>query len=247
MTKTSQNDSVVLVADTDERTLSAIRSSLEGSIHTLIQSSTVSEMLDLVERHQPALVVCELHLADGSGFSLCAQLRLRHSAVRVLVISRWAQEADRILAFECGADDFLTKPFYCRELQSRIHALLRRGRHVDIAPPPALDGEHRSAETGITIDPNLREVRISGRRLPLTPSEFSLLQTLVEGNGRVFGRSELVSGSPKEASSPGIRSIDAHIKSIRKKLGAMGPNIKTVHGVGYRYSGIETLRNPRSS
>ena len=170
---------------------------------------------------------------------MCRQLRLEQRTVQVMMVSRWAREADRILAFECGADDFLAKPFFERELASRTRALLRRRGDFDSFTTQPLESETAKARPIIRINAHRRQIEISGKRVTFTPREFTLLCKLMEGRGRVFSRSDLVGESCDELPTPGIRSVDAHIKSIRQKLGAMGQAIETVRGAGYRYSGSD--------
>jgi DNA-binding response OmpR family regulator len=180
-----------------------------------------------------ALVVCESLLEDMSGLAFCRRLRESEegAALRVLLVSPWVDEMDRILAFECGADDFARDPFFPRELASRVQALLRRGRQ-----PRVLTEEGEARVGPLRVDYRKSLVELEGRPVPLTWREFEVLRLLAQERGRVVRRMALLAlllGSP-DAASP--RLIDTYVKSIRKKLGKAGRLIETVRGVGYRLS-----------
>ena len=150
----------------------------------------------------------------------------------MLLVSPWVDEMDRILAFECGADDFARDPFFPRELASRVQALLRRGRQ------PRVIAEEGEARVGpLRVDYRKSLVELEGRPVPLTWREFEVLRLLAQERGRVVRRVALLGlllGAP-DAASP--RLIDTYVKSIRKKLGSAGRLIETVRGVGYRFEG----------
>jgi len=150
----------------------------------------------------------------------------------VLLVSPWGDEMDRILAFECGADDFARDPFFPRELASRVQALLRRGRR-----PRSLALEEGETRVGpVRVDFRKSLVEMDGRPVPLTWREFEVLRLLAQERGRVVRRATLLGlllGAP-DAASP--RLIDTYVKSIRRKLGSAGSLIETVRGVGYRLS-----------
>jgi len=178
-----------------------------------------------------ALVVLEALLDDMSGLAFCRRLRESESggALLVLLVSPWVDEMDRILAFECGADDFAKDPFFPRELASRVQALLRRGRRPRVASE---EGETRIGPVRVDFRKSL--VEMEGRPVPLTWREFEVLRLLAQEQGRVVRRGALLGlllGAP-DAASP--RLIDTYVKSIRRKLGSAGSLIETVRGVGYR-------------
>lgn len=223
-----------LLVDPDSETGPAVREALEEANLELVEAKTIDEASQRLTRAAPRLVLSELSLPDGSGFALCRNLRGNpaHRDVPIVMLSAWSLEADRILAFECGADDFLAKPFYRRELASRIKAVLRRSRvpivrEADLAP---------DASSRLLIDEDRREVRYDGASLPLTPREFSLLATLARHRGRVLSRSDLISEAWSPGENPTERSVDAHVKSLRRKLAGAKDAIETVRGLGYRYS-----------
>lgn len=210
-----------------------VRAALSGGPIELHAAQSGRAVLDLVEREPNgiALIVLEALLEDMSGLALCRRLRESESgeSVLVLLVSRWVDEMDRILGFECGADDFAQDPFFPRELASRVQALLRRGRRTRSTRD---DGETRVGP--LRLDLRRAAVEMDGRPVPLTWREFEVFRLLAQERGRVVRRAELVGlllGAP-DAASP--RLIDTHVKSIRRKLGGAGSLIETVRGVGYR-------------
>jgi len=232
-----------LLVDSDADSRAAVRRSLQDTNLALIEVDTVAEALEWVARDEPRLVLSELALPDGSGFALCRQLResAAFSDVPIVLVSRWSTESDRILAFECGADDFLSKPFFQRELASRIKAVLRRSevpveRETEETDPPS---------SLLAIDGERREVRFDGTRLPLTPREFSLLATLARHRGRVLSRADLIAEAWNAGENPTERSVDAHVKSLRRKLDGAKDAIETIRGIGYRFSEKGIARSSR--
>jgi DNA-binding response OmpR family regulator len=182
---------------------------------------------------ETVLVVVEALLDDMSGLAFCRRLRESETGVSplVLMVSPWVDEMDRVLAFECGADDFARDPFFPRELASRVQALLRRGRR-----PRPLESESETRIGPVRVDLRKSLVELDGRPVPLTWREFEVLRLLAQERGRVVRRAALVGlllGAP-DAASP--RLIDTYVKSIRKKLGSAAHLIETVRGVGYRLS-----------
>ena len=203
----------------------------------LLAAESGAAVLDRLAREEGevALIVLDALLEDMSGLALCRRLRESESggSPLVLLVSRWGDEMDRILAFECGADDFAQDPFFPRELASRVQALLRRGRR------PHVKEEERETRAGpLRVDFEKVLVELDGRPVPLSWREFEVLRLLARERGRVVRRSDLIHlllGAP-DAASP--RLIDTHVKSIRRKLGSAGSLIETVRGVGYRLTSV---------
>jgi DNA-binding response OmpR family regulator len=221
----------VLIAGASREWTARVRAALAGGPLDLLEAASGAEALALLEREDGvALVVVEAQLEDMSGLALCR--RVRESAAGgavLLLLSRWGDEMDRILAFECGADDFAQDPFFPRELASRVQALLRRGRR-----PRGLPEEGETQVGPLRVDLRKALVEMDGRPVSLTWREFEVLRLLAQERGRVVRRAELLGlllGAP-DAASP--RLIDTHVKSIRRKLGRAGSLIETVRGVGYR-------------
>jgi two-component system catabolic regulation response regulator CreB len=177
------------------------------------------------------LVVLDLMLPDGSGFDLIRDFRATERPMPIIVLSSRDAEADRVAALESGADDYVTKPFSPREIVARVRAVLRRSTAMPgaraqgkPAPPLSADGRTRRAEA-------------AGRALDLTRVEFDLLATLLGSPGRVFTRAELIDRVWGDGFRITDRTIDSHVKALRKKIGEAGAEpswIETVRGVGYR-------------
>ena len=178
------------------------------------------------------LVVLELRLRDLSGLGLMRLIREdpRTTRIPIIVVSEQAAEIDRVLAFEGGADDFLAKPYYAPEFAVRVRTLLRAFESVSAA------AEAEGARGApIWIDATSGRVEVQGRRIGLTPTEIRLLAALVAEKGRVVRRRDLIRRLRGFGAVQSDRAIDAHVKSIRRKLGPSRAILETVRGVGYRF------------
>ena len=179
------------------------------------------------------LVVLDLMLPDGSGFDLIRDFRATERPMPVIVLSSRDAEADRVAALESGADDYVTKPFSPREIVARVRAVLRRS----VATPGAR-AQSRQAPP-LSADARTRRAEAAGRALDLTRVEFDLLATLLGSPGRVFTRAELIDRVWGDGFRITDRTIDSHVKALRKKISEAGAEpswIETVRGVGYRLS-----------
>ena len=241
MPTTSTVRKSVLLVEPDPQDLESLRKSFEGLGFDLRDAGSIEDALKLVEEEPPSLILSELILPDGSGFSLCRRLRGQtlSAALPIVLISRWCSEGDRILAFESGADDFVPKPYFARELASRVRAVLRRAQHTEPAPERVV----ATLDEDFQIRTNTNEVQVGTQRISLTPKEFSVLEALLQYRGRVLSRDELISRVWSHGPSPGERSVDAHVKSLRKKLGLPPSTIETIRGRGYRFS-EKPIRTP---
>jgi DNA-binding response OmpR family regulator len=179
-----------------------------------------------------SLVVLDLMLPDGSGFDFISKVRNDGNGTPIIVLSSRDGEADRVAALETGADDYVTKPFSPREVVARVRAVLRR--LSSSAPAPTASS---SWHTPLRVDEATRRAHLGDRALELTRVEFDLLSTLLEGPGRVFTRSEIIDRVWGDGYAITDRTIDSHVKSLRRKVSEAGGNpalIETVRGVGYR-------------
>ncbi len=187
--------------------------------------------LDAVRRRPPDLIVLDLMLPGLDGLELTRALKRDPATSRIplVMLTARAEEVDRVVGLELGADDYITKPFSPRELTLRIKAVLRRG---DGAPAPAV------LEAGtIRLDRTAHEAQLGGEPLPLTATEFRLLQLLLERQGRVQSRSQLLTEVWGYAEDVDSRTVDTHVRRLRRKLGDEADRIETVIGVGYRLRG----------
>jgi DNA-binding response OmpR family regulator len=193
---------------------------------------TAATLADAETKMQNAsLVILDLMLPDGSGFDLLADLRRLDPAPAVIILSSRDQEADRVAGLETGADDYVTKPFSPREVVARVRAVLRRARRSENgASKPRLP---------LTADLDTRRAAVFGEPMELTRVEFDLLATLLAGPGRVFTRSQLIEKIWGDNFAITDRTVDSHVKALRRKVGEAGGDsqlIETVRGVGYRVS-----------
>lgn len=186
------------------------------------------------------LVVLDLMLPDGSGFDFIRQARHDGAATPIIVLSSRDGEADRVVALETGADDYVTKPFSPREIVARVRAVLRRAPTSVSPPAPALSASAPPTEpwtTPLRVDGATRRAHVAEETLDLTRVEFDLLATLLENPGRVFTRSALIDRVWGDGYAITDRTIDSHVKSLRRKVAEAGGNpglLETVRGVGYR-------------
>lgn len=177
----------------------------------------------------PEVVVLDVMLPLIDGLQVCRQIRSdpKLKDVRVLLLTARGEETDEVVGFNLGADDYVAKPFRTRPLIERVKALIRRGPDTD-------SDADRLNHGGLEIDRARYAVTLHGQELAVTPTEFKLLWTLVRQSGRAFSRHELLDCCRGEDANSMERTIDVHVRALRKKLGRDGAMIETVRGVGYR-------------
>ena len=186
--------------------------------------------VELVERTRPDLVVLDLMLPSLDGLEVCRRIR-RDSAVPILMLTARDTETDTVVGLEVGADDYLTKPFSPRELVARIRALLRRAERAVATESPITIGD-------LVLDPAARRVTRAGEVVHLTPTEFELLIHLA-GHPGVYSRERLLAEVWGYHDGSGTRTVDSHVRGIRRKLG--DGIIRTVHGVGYALGDVDEV------
>ena len=180
------------------------------------------------------LIILDLTLPDGSGFSLLDELRRADQSPRVIVLTSRDEDIDCVASLEAGADDYVTKPFSPRALVARVRAVLRRG--ASVAPPPA-PATPPGPPPALEVDPERRRATWAGHEIPLTKIEFDLLAVLAEAPGRVRSRGQLVERVWGTSYALTERTVDSHFKGLRRKLeeaGAPATLIETVRGVGFK-------------
>lgn len=188
------------------------------------------------ERALPDLVILDVVMPRLDGLELCRRLRARSEHLPILILSSKDEELDRVLGLELGADDYLCKPFALRELLARVKALLRRARLRQ--EPPNGEDEQIIEAGNLRLDLRRFEARWSGHALPLTLTEFNLLEALARRPGIVKSRVQLLREAYPHDVHVAERTIDTHIKRLRRKLSDAGPEcdvVETVHGLGYRF------------
>ncbi len=179
----------------------------------------------------PALIVLDLMLPGMPGLEVCRALKADAATkdIPIIILTAKAEEVDRIVGLEFGADDYVTKPFSPRELVLRVAAILRRSEQPQT--------ERRLSAGDIVIDQERHHVRIGGKEVDLTAVEFKLLLTLVQRRGRVQERDRLLNDVWGYEAAIDTRTVDTHVRRLREKLGDRGELIETVRGFGYRFRG----------
>lgn len=219
----------ILVADDEEDVRKLVARSLAGAGLDVLEAVDGAEALELVRRDFPVLVVLDLMLPRLSGLEVCRLLRgaERTKNIPVVMLTAKATELDRIVGFETGADDYLTKPFSPRELILRIKSLLRRG-HQEAEPDDIL------TVGDVSVNRTRQTVHVGKKPVELTSTEYNLLVALMEQGGRVQSRDKLLHNAWGHLGVSDSRTVDVHILRLRKKLGKAGTGIKTVRGFGYQ-------------
>jgi two-component system phosphate regulon response regulator PhoB len=215
----------------DERGLTEVLSyNLQREGYDVVVAHDGQEGLRKAQMQLPDLVLLDLMLPTMDGLEVCRELRAgeRTRTVPILMLTAKAEETDQVVGFTMGADDYVTKPFAVKVLMQRIKALLRR---TDSNAEPGEVIEH----LGVRIDRVRHLALVNGQKLDLTPTEFRLLECLLRQPGRAFTRPQLMDAAIGEAAVVLERTIDVHIKTLRKKLGPATEYIETVRGVGYRF------------
>ncbi len=219
----------ILVVDDEKKIVDIVQAYLEREGYRTIVAYDGKAALDLARTEAPDLIILDLMLPEISGWDVCRTL-LAKSNVPIIMLTARDEDTDKIVGLELGADDYVTKPFNPKELVSRVRAVLRRaegaanrGRKIEFAD--------------LSIDVEKHEVKRGDKLIELTPIEFELLRVLAEAPGRVYSRMQLLDKVQGYAYEGYERTIDSHIKNLRKKL-EPDPDrpryIKTVRGVGYK-------------
>jgi two-component system phosphate regulon response regulator PhoB len=213
-----------------------IRKTLEYNIsregYEVISASSLSEARQNLESSSFSLLLLDLMLPDGSGLDLFRELKQdkSKSSIPVIILTAKDDEVDKVVGFELGADDYVTKPFSVRELILRVKAVLKRG----VSKSDNVEVQRQFGELKIDVDSH--EVFVNDEQISLTALEFKLLRQLVDRRGRVQSRDQLLSDVWGYSSDVTTRTVDTHIKRLREKLGDMGKYVQTIRGVGYKFT-----------
>lgn len=217
----------ILLVDDEPDILEICRDYLTASGYEVVTARDGVQGLSAFRREKPDLIVLDLMLPEMDGWDVCHAIR-RESTVPLIMLTARVEETDKLIGLEIGADDYLTKPFSPRELVARVRVVLRRV------------GADASAEVmrvgHVSLDRAHYTVQIKKRTIPLTPTEFEIMATLMSQPGRIFSRPQLLMAAHGAAFGSYERAIDSHIRNLRHKL-EPDDLIVTVHGVGYKFAG----------
>ena len=193
---------------------------------------SLSDANETLKNNVFSLILLDLMLPDGSGLDLCKKIKgnPETESTPIIILTAKDDEVDRVVGFELGADDYVTKPFSVRELILRVKAILKRG----IKKSDVVEVERQFGDLKIDVDSH--EVHVDSSLIELTALEFRLLRELVDKRGRVQSRDQLLSEVWGYNSEVTTRTVDTHIKRLREKLGSMGKYVQTIRGVGYKFS-----------
>ena len=234
----------ILVVDDEPDIVRLVRAYLERAGFAVVTAGEGGEALAVFRHERPNLVVLDLNLPGMDGLDVCRGMR-RDSDVPIIMLTARLEETDRLIGLELGADDYVVKPFSPREIVARVRAVLRRTEGISGRRRPEV-----VSAAGVTVDRTRRTASVDGHPLDLTTMEFDLVAVLVEHPGQVFTRLQLLDRVQGAAYEGYERTIDVHIKNLRKKLGDDPQNphyIETVRGVGYRFCQYETPDLPRKT
>jgi two-component system phosphate regulon response regulator PhoB len=221
----------ILIIEDERPLVEVLTYNLEREGYEVFTAHDGREGLRQAQLKLPDLIVLDLMLPLKPGLEVCRELRggARTKDIPIIMVTARAEESDELVGFATGADDYVAKPYSMKVLIQRIKKELRRGQSQDEAPAAQI------ASQGVVIDRHSHRALYRDQELPLTPTEFRLLEVLVRQVGRAFTRYELMDAAIGEDAIVLERTIDVHIKSLRKKLGEAGELIETVRGVGYRF------------
>jgi len=226
----------VLVIEDEPDIRKTIDYNLSKESYKVIQAASIAEGEKAIAENNIDVVILDLMLPDGSGLTLCRDIKSnsRTKDIPIIILTAKADEVDRVVGFELGADDYVIKPFSVRELILRVKAILKRGT---FAKDTAEESSYSFGDLRLNFD--AYQVFINDSEIGLTALEFRLLKHLIDRRGRVQTRDQLLEEVWGYSSSVTTRTVDTHIKRLREKLGPIGDYIQTIRGVGYRFS-----RNP---
>jgi phosphate regulon transcriptional regulator PhoB len=224
----------VLVVDDEVPIVEAVAYNLRKEGYQVLTAGDAEQCIEIARTEKPDLIILDVMLPSASGFDICRLLR-KQGTVPIIMLTARAEETDRVIGLELGADDYVTKPFSMRELMARVKTVLRRSQTTLPATAVVQVGN-------LTIDSTRYEVTVEGRRVDLSPKEFDLLRFLATHSGQVFTRPALLDRVWGADSYVEDRTVDVHIRWIREKIEAdpsRPERVLTVRGVGYKFRAEE--------
>jgi len=228
----------ILVVEDDENIQQLVGYNLAKAGFNVIYADNGEQALSVIKRERPELIVLDLMLPGLSGFEVCKLVRKdpKTRNLPIVMLTAKSEENDMAAGLDIGADDYITKPFSPKILISRIKAALRRKEGLSEEGDESKKAGPLTIH-GITIDPNRYEVLVGEEAIPLTVTEFSILELLARRPGWVFNRQQIIDGVRGYDYVITPRAVDVQVFGLRKKLGKAGKHIETVRGIGYRMQG----------
>jgi DNA-binding response OmpR family regulator len=228
--------SKILVVDDETDAVDLIEFNLKGAGYDVVAANDGAEALRKARSVLPALIILDLMLPEIDGMEVCKQLKRDPATAKIpiIMLTAKAAEIDRVLGLELGADDYISKPYSSRELVARIRAILRRAAFIDTGSK-----NQQLAFGPIAVDLDMHIVRISGEAMDLTRREFELLAYFLQNPRRVLSREKILQQVWGLEYLGESRTIDAHVRRVRSKLGDSASLIETVVGVGYRLGSVD--------
>jgi DNA-binding response OmpR family regulator len=230
----------ILVAEDDAHLREGLAEILRGEGYTVVQAADGAEAMRRFDAEPPDLVCLDIMMPRASGYDVCRHIRARDAQVPVIFLSAKAEEIDKVVGLELGADDYVTKPFGVREVVARIRAVTRR---AFATRPPRLD-ERPFALGDLEVSPAELRARRGDQTIDLSLRDVKLLRLFAANPGKALDRNTLMDAGWGEDFFPNSRALDQHISQLRKRIerDPQEPRIlRTVHGVGYRYEGPDDV------
>jgi two-component system alkaline phosphatase synthesis response regulator PhoP len=222
----------ILIIEDDRDIVEMLEYNLQEEGYETISALNGEKGISLAGKERPDLIILDIMLPVMDGFEVCRTLKNDDNVahIPIIILSAKSQETDKVVGLELGADDYVTKPFSPRELIARTRAILRRGREEQI--------DNRIQRGEITIDRIRHKVTLGGKEISLTLTEFKLLEFMARRPGAVFSRARILDAVAGQDTIACDRTVDAHVKSLRQKLGSAKDYIETIRGAGYRFKEV---------
>lgn len=215
----------MLIIEDESKIREIIRTYARKENYNVYEAGSGKEAFELFDERKYQIIILDVMLPDTDGWSILRKLR-ELSKVPVIMLTARGEEEDKLFGFDLGADDYVTKPFSVKELMARIKSLLKRNNVITSGEVIVV--------AGISVNTSFHQVSIHGELIELTPLEYSLLLFMVNNRNHAMSRTQILDGVWGYDYFGDERTVDTHVKRLRKKLGREGEMIKTVRGVGYR-------------
>lgn len=215
----------ILLVEDEEKIREIVKTYAEKEQYHIYEAGTGAQAYDLLDERLYQMIILDVMLPDTDGWTILRKIR-KEKNIPVIMLTARAEEDDKLLGFDLGADDYVTKPFSAKELMARIKTVLKRNHVVTI-------GETIEIGT-MTINTSFHQIQVAGEEVELTPLEYKLLMYLVDNRNIALNRNQILDGVWGYDYFGDERTVDTHVKRLRKKIGIEGASIKTVRGVGYR-------------